>query len=243
MKENLENKVVLLTGAGGGIGSAIAEKLAQRKMKIVLFGGNNVEKLQKTKAIVEKYSSALILPGNLTSTDFMTSALETAVDAFGGIDVLINNAGAAQNTPFEEVSAEEFDRLMNINVRTPFFLTQKVLPFLKKSGSGTIINIASVVAHAGYPLQSVYSASKHALLGLTKSIAREYYTQNIRVHAICPGGVYTDMVKVSRPDLSPEGMIMPEEVADILCFLLENRGNAVIDEILVHRAAKEPFLV
>ena len=243
MKENLENKVVLLTGAGGGIGSAIAEKLAQRKMKIVLFGGNNVEKLQKTKAIVEKYSSALILPGNLTSTDFMTSALETAVDAFGGIDVLINNAGAAQNTPFEEVSAEEFDRLMNINVRTPFFLTQKVLPFLKKSGSGTIINIASVVAHAGYPLQSVYSASKHALLGLTKSIAREYYTQNIRVHAICPGGVYTDMVKVSRPDLSPEGMIMPEEIADILCFLLENRGNAVIDEILVHRAAKEPFLV
>ena len=243
MKEDLENKVVLLTGAGGGIGSAVAEKLAQRKMKIVLFGGNNIEKLQKTKALVEKHSCALMLPGDLTGTDFMTSALEKAADAFGGIDVLINNAGAAQSTPFEEVSCEEFDRLMNINVRTPFFLTQKVLPYLKKSGSGTIINIASVVAHAGYPLQSVYSASKHALLGLTKSIAREYYTQNIRVHAICPGGVYTDMVKVSRPDLSPEGMIVPEEIADILCFLLENRGNAVIDEILVHRAAKEPFLV
>lgn len=243
MKENLENKVVILTGAGGGIGSAIAEKLAKKKMKIVLFGGNNVANLQRTKAIVEKYSCALVLPGDLTSTDFMTSALGTASDAFGRIDVLVNNAGAAQSTPFEEVSMEEFDRLMNINVRTPFFLMQKALPFLKKSGSGTIINIASVVAHAGYPLQSVYSASKHALLGLTKSIAREYYRENIRVHAICPGGVYTDMVKVSRPDLSPEGMIMPEEIADILCFLLENRGNAVIDEILVHRAAKEPFLV
>ena len=138
---------------------------------------------------------------------------------------------------------DEYDRIMSINVRTPFFLMQKALPHLKKSQTPAILNIASVVAHAGYPLQSVYTASKHALLGLTKSVAREYYKEGIRVHAICPGGVYTDMVKVSRPDLSPEGMIMPEEVAGIAHFLLANRGNAVIDEILVHRVGKEPFLV
>ena len=131
---------------------------------------------------------------------------------------------------------------MDINVKTPFFLTQKVIPFLKKSDYGTIINIASVVSHAGYPLQSVYTASKHTMLGFTKSLAREYYKENIRVHAICPGGVYTDMVKISRPDLSPEGMIMPEEIAEIVHFFLANRGNAVIDEILVHRLNKEPFL-
>ena len=243
MREDLENKVVILTGAGGGIGRAIAEKLAQRKMKIVLFGGNNIEKLEKTKEKVEQYSSCLMLPGDLTDTDFMTSAIETVFSTFGKIDILINNAGLAQSTPFEEITEKEFDRLMSINVRTPFFLTQKIIPFLKKSDYGTVINIASVVSHAGYPLQSVYTASKHALLGLTKSIAREYYKENIRVHAICPGGVYTDMVKISRPDLTPEGMIMPEEIADILCFLLENRGNAVIDEILVHRSNKEPFLV
>ena len=121
-------------------------------------------------------------------------------------------------------------------------LHRKALPFLKKSASPTVINLASVVAHAGYPLQSVYTASKHALLGLTKSFAREYYQDGIRVHAICPGGVYTDMVKISRPDLSPEGMIMPDEIADIVRFLVENRGNAVIDEVLVHRVNKEPFL-
>lgn len=243
MNNILEDKVVILTGSGGGIGSAIAEKLAQKKMKIVLFGGNNIEKLEKTKEKVQLYSSSLMLPGNLTDLDFMTSAIETVLSTFGKIDILINNAGLAQSTPFEEITEKEFDLLMDINVRTPFFLTQKVIPFLKKSDHGTIINIASVVSHAGYPLQSVYSASKHALLGLTKSIAREYYKENIRVHAICPGGVYTDMVKVSRPDLTPEGMILPEEIADILCFLLENRGNAVIDEILVHRGNKEPFLV
>ena len=76
---------------------------------------------------------------------------------------------------------------------------------------------------------------------MTKSIAREYYKENIRVHAISPGGVYTDMVKISRPDLSPEGMIMPEDIADTVWFLLANRTNAVIDEICLHRVNKEPF--
>jgi 3-oxoacyl-[acyl-carrier protein] reductase len=78
---------------------------------------------------------------------------------------------------------------------------------------------------------------------MTKSIAREYYKDNIRVHAIAPGGVYTDMVKVSRPDLTPDGMILPSDIADIALFFLANRGNAVIDEIIVHRVGKEPFLV
>ena len=138
---------------------------------------------------------------------------------------------------------EEYDRIMAINVKVPFMMTQQILPYLKKSSSATIINIASVVSHAGYPLQSIYSASKHALLGLTKSIAAEYYQHGIRVHAVAPGGVYTDMVKVSRPDLKPDGMIMPEDIAQIVHFFLANRTNAVIDEILVHRVNKQPFMV
>ena len=132
---------------------------------------------------------------------------------------------------------------MSVNVRVPFMLMQKCLPYLKKSSYAAIVNIASIVSHAGYPLQSIYSASKHALLGLTKSVAAEYYQQGIRVHAIAPGGVYTDMVKVSRPDLKPDGMIMPEDIAEIVHFMLANRTNAVIDEILVHRLNKQPFMV
>ncbi|MBR2425665.1 MAG: SDR family oxidoreductase [Lentisphaeria bacterium] len=241
MAENLENKTVLLTGAGGGIGRAIAAKLANQKMKLILLGGNNIEKLQGTAEIVYKNSSCLVLPGDLTDPEFLTESMETIRRECGCIDVLINNAGVAQNTRFEDITLEEFDRIMAINVRVPFMLTQKVLPFLKESSSATIINIASVVSHSGYPMQSIYSASKHALLGMTKSIAREYYKENIRVHAICPGGVYTDMVKISRPDLTPDGMILPEDVADLVYFFLANRTNAVIDEILVHRVSKEPF--
>ncbi len=238
-----ENKVVILTGAGGGIGRAIAEKLAGGKMRLVLLGGNNISKLQETAAIVEqKQAGCMILPGDLSSPDFITESIKTVEKTFGVADVLINNAGVAQNTPFENVSIEEFDKIMAINFRVPFILTQKALPLLRKSEAATIINIASVVSHHGYPMQSIYSASKHALLGMSKSIAREYYKENIRVHAICPGGVYTDMVKISRPDLSSDGMIMPDDVAETVYFFLANRNsNAVIDEILMHRISKEPF--
>ena len=243
MKADLKGKVAVLTGAGGGIGRATAEKLAQLGMKLVFLGGNNREKLEKTRETVEKYSEAVAIPGNLTDLDFLDFGAEQSAEAWGGVDVLVNNAGIAQSAGIETIDPEEFDRIMAINFRAPFFLTQKLLPCLKQSSAATIINICSVVAHAGYPLQSVYTASKHAMLGFTKSLAREYYKEGIRVHAISPGGVYTDMVKISRPDLTPEGMIMPEDIAELVCFFLENRNNAVVDEIIVHRVAKEPFLV
>ena len=239
----LKNKTAIITGGGGGIGRAVAAKLAGAGMNIVLLGGNNIEKLEAARREVEKFSPCLVLPGNLTDMDFLARSVAQAAEHFSGIDVLINNAGAAQNTPFEAVTVEEFDRIMAINTKVPYFLTQYALPFLRKSSGASVINIASVVAHAGYPQQSVYTASKHALLGMTKSIANELYKENIRVHAISPGGVYTDMVKISRPDLSPEGMIMPEDIAEIVHFFLTHRTNAVIDEILVHRLGKEPFQV
>ena len=132
---------------------------------------------------------------------------------------------------------------MAINVRTPYALIKTALPTLKKSDRASIINVASVVAHAGYPNQSAYCASKHALIGFTKSLAQEVYKDGVRVHVISPGGVYTDMIKITRPDLTGEGMIMPEDIADIVEFFLKNRNNAVVDEILVHRLGKEPFLV
>lgn len=243
MNQPLKGRVAVITGAGGGIGSAIAEKLAQQGMRLVLLGGKNREKLQSTQRLVAPYTDALVLPGDLTDMAFLATATAEIVERFGQIDVLINNAGMALNCPFEEVGEEQFDQIMQINLKVPFFLTQSMLPHLKRSEAATIINISSVVGHAGYPYQSAYVASKHALLGFTKSLARETYQDNVRVHAICPGGVYTDMVKVARPDLTDEGMIMPADIADIVLFFLSHRGNAVIDEILVHRASKEPFLI
>lgn len=240
---SLSGRTCVLTGGGGGIGQALAVRLAQAGMNIVLLGGNRVEKLQVTAKLTEKYAKCRVIPGDLTDWDLLDAAVKTAAEAFGTIDVLINNAGTAQNTPFAEITAQEYDKIMNLNCRVPFLLCQKFLPYLEKSSVPAIVNIASVVAHSGYPFQSVYSASKHALLGFTKSLAREYYQKGIRVHAVSPGGVYTDMVKVSRPDLSSEGMILPEDVAEAVYFLLSSRTCAVIDEIQLHRCGKEPFTV
>ena len=240
----LKDKVVLITGAGGGIGRETAISLAKEGAKLVLFGGTKREKLDKTAELIKPFGEVLaIYDGDLTCDDVLQDLFSKFEKQIGKLDILINNAGLAQSEKFENVSTNALDRIMNINFRAPYLLTQKLLPYLKKSSSASVINIASVVSHAGYPLQSAYVASKHALLGFTKSLAAEVYNDGVRVHAISPGGVYTDMVKVSRPDLTADGMIMPQEIADIVLFLLKNRGNAVIDEIIVHRVNKQPFLV
>lgn len=240
----LKDKTALITGAGGGIGRETALSLAKHGAKVILFGGRNVKKMRKTADLIKEIGGeCTVVCGDLTNPSELESAFIKAFENVDRLDILINNAGVAHNDKFETVTTELFDKIMQINVRVPYFLTQKALPYLKKSDSATIINIASVVAHAGYENQSVYTASKHALLGFTKALAVELYKENVRVHAISPGGVYTDMIKVSRPDLSSEGMIMPKDIVDIIMFILTHRSNAVIDEIMVHRVGKQPFLV
>lgn len=242
MKNLMKNKTAIITGATGGIGYALTEKLAGYKMNLVLTG-RKTEALEKAGELARKMGAEVCLvPGDLTELDFQDQLLRKAQETFGGVDVVINNAGLAHNCQVEEVTPELFDRIMKINVRAPYFLCQKALPYLRKSDCATIINICSVVAHKGYPLQSAYVTSKHAFLGFSKALANEVFKENIRVHVISPGGIYTDMSKIVRPDLSPEGMMLAEDIADMAGFFLEHRHtNAVIDEIQAHRIGKEPF--
>lgn len=240
-KIDLTDKRAVITGAGGGIGRAIALRLAEAGMKLALVG-RDAAKLMRTAALTGRPLDMLVLPADLTTPRGMDDVLRILEGHFKGLDVLVNNAGMALNCAFEETTLEAFDRIMAINVRAPFELTRRCLPLLRISDMATVINIGSVVSHKGYDHQAAYAASKHALLGLTKALAKEVAPEGIRVHMLSPGGVYTDMVKIARPDLSPEGMIAPEEVAEYAAFLLEHRGNAVVDEIQIHRVGKEPFL-
>lgn len=241
---SINGKKALITGAGGGIGREIAISLAKAGVKIVLFGGNNLGNLTETEKLVkENGGECFVLAGNLTDDKFIEDGFNKAIEFLGGLDILINNAGMAYNADFCKTAIEVYDKIMNINARVPYLLTQYAMSYLEKSDRASVINIASVVAHAGYPHQSAYTASKHALLGFTKSLAQEVFEKGIRVHAISPGGVYIDMIKIARPDLTADGMIMPKDVADTVMFLLENRTNAVIDEIIMHRSGKPPFLV
>ena len=232
----LRGKTALVTGGGGGIGREIAAQLKAAGANVAICG-RNVEKLE---AAAHAIGGALTLPGDLLDDTYVQSCVDRTVETFGGLDILINNAGVALSKPFAETTIEDFDRVMATNVRAPFLLIRRALPHLRKA-RGRVINIASVVAHKGYPLQSAYAASKHALLGLSKSLANELYEDGVRVHVISPGGVYTDMAKVARPDLSPDGLISAAEVADAVMFLLSLDKNAVIDEICLHRQGKAPF--
>ena len=232
----LTGKTALVTGAGGGIGREIAARIKAAGANVAICG-RNAEKLQETARAI---GGALELPGDLLDVEYAQSCVDKTAAAFGGLDILVNNAGVALSRPFEKTSLEEFERVMDTNVRAPFVVSQRALPYLRRA-QGRIINIASVVAHKGYPLQSAYAASKHALLGLSKSMANELYKDGVRVHVVSPGGVYTDMAKVARPDLEPDGLITAGEIAGTVMFLLSLDKNAVVDEICLHRQGKEPF--
>ena len=239
--QNLQGKVAVITGASGGIGSALTRALAPLGLRLVLCGRSE-EKLQAVdREARDLGADTLVVLCDLTRDGAAQALVQTVLDHFGQLDLLLNNAGMALNCPFEDTTPDQFDRIMALNVRAPYFLCQAALPALKASDCAAILNIASVVGHKGYPQQSAYAASKHALIGMTKSLANEVYDQGIRVHIIAPGAVYTDMVKIARPDLSPEDMILAEDIADIAVFLLTHRTNAVIDEIQVHRSGKAPF--
>lgn len=240
--EILKGKITLITGASGGIGSCIARRFAQDGISLALLGRSK-EKLAATAASVREYRvETLLLPGDLLDDAYLEDCFAAVKERFGGLDILVNNAGIALSRSFEETTMAEFDRIMALNARVPYLACHLALPLLRCSECASILNIASVVAHKGYPLQSAYAASKHALAGFTKSLASEVYREDIRVHLISPGGVFTDMVRIARPDLTGEDMILPEDIAEIAAFFIEHRTNAVIDEICVHRSGKEPFL-
>lgn len=240
--EILKGKTALITGASGGIGSCIARRFAQDGISLALLGRSK-EKLAATAASVREYGvETLLLPGDLLDDAYLEDCFAAVKERFAGLDILVNNAGIALSRSFEETTMAEFDRIMALNARVPYLACHLALPLLRCSECASILNIASVVAHKGYPLQSAYAASKHALAGFTKSLASEVYREDIRVHLISPGGVFTDMVRIARPDLTGEDMILPEDIAEIAAFFIEHRTNAVIDEICVHRSGKEPFL-
>lgn len=240
--EILKGKIALITGASGGVGSCIARRFAQDGISLALLGRSK-EKLAATAASVREYGvETLLLPGDLLDDAYLEDCFAAVKERFGGLDILVNNAGIALSRSFEETTMAEFDRIMALNARVPYLACHLALPLLRCSECASILNIASVVAHKGYPLQSAYAASKHALAGFTKSLASEVYREDIRVHLISPGGVFTDMVRIARPDLTGEDMILPEDIAESAAFFIEHRTNAVIDEICVHRSGKEPFL-
>lgn len=231
--------VALISGASRGIGRAVAIALSDAGYRPALAARDE----EGLKATAEACAAAdpLIFPVDLTVEGAPEALAADVVRSAGRLDLLVNNAGGVVSRSFEETSAADWDQLMALNARAPFLLTRAALPALQQSPEAAIVNIGSVVSFKGYELQAAYTASKHALAGWTKVLAREVASQGIRVHLIAPGGVATDMVRNVRPDIDESDLIAPEEIARGVVFLVTQRGNAVIDVLEVHRAGKLPF--
>ncbi len=241
MRTEIAGELALVTGAGSGIGQAIACRIAELGAEVIIVG-RTASRLDETAGrIREAGGSCETIVCDLTDVAAVEQMMADIAERHGRLDIVVNNAGLALNKPFAETSVEEFDAIMATNVRAPFIILRAALPLLRASGKGEIINIGSTSAHAGYPDQSIYTASKHALLGMSKSLANEEYERGVRVHVISPGGVLTDMVRIARPDLGDTPMITPDDMADVAEYMLCHRTDAVIDEIRLHRSGKEPF--
>jgi 3-oxoacyl-[acyl-carrier protein] reductase len=231
----------LITGASRGIGRAIALLLGQNGVNLAV-NARSEEALTVLKEDLSSYGIDILLcPGDLQDPLVPSVIIKRVINYFGRLDILINNAGIALAKPLIETTTEEWDALMAVNARAPFLLSKEAISYLKRSDIATIINISSVVGIKGYVNQGAYTASKHALMGFTKVLAQEVFQDGIRVHIISPGGVATGMVELTRPDIDPSTLISPEEIAEIVLFLLTHRGNAVIDEINVRRSATPPW--
>lgn len=226
--------IALVTGASRGIGKIIALQLAMDGYDLALVGRDTAA-LEAVAAEVPEGIRTVCIPADLEKIGAASSIVEKTVEAFGGMDLLVNCAGLSHKGSFTTVSPEEWDRIFAVNARAPFFICQAALPYLKESAKPIVINIASVVGFKGYENQSVYASSKHALTGFTKVFAKEVQPFGIRVHLISPGGVATEMVRKMRPDIAPDELIQPEEIAEIVHFLVTRKGAGTIDQFYIRR--------
>ncbi len=242
MNKDLCGKVAIVTGAGRGIGRCIALTLARNGVRMSLAARTEAQ-LQAVQAEIEALGGeAASVPTDVSCETDVIALVRTTPDRYDRLDILINNAGIGIFKPFAETTAEEWDRAMAVNARGPFLLCREALPYLKQSDRATVINVMSVSSRKGFVTQGAYGASKHALMGMTKVLAKEVQEDGIRVHALCPGAVGTEMLAAARPDLSdPTVLIQPQEIADIVLFLVTHRGNAVVDQINIRRAVSTPW--
>jgi 3-oxoacyl-[acyl-carrier protein] reductase len=235
---SLSGKTALVTGAAQGIGRDIALGLAADGADVAICDVN-LEAAQKTAADIEATGRrSLAVKANVASSGDVNAMVEQVIQAFGRLDILVNNAGIGGRGPWEQTPTEKWDSVMAVNARGPYVLCRESIPHLRRQGGGYIINILSIGGVQGYEGYGVYSVSKNALRALTITLSKELRRDNIRVHAISMGAVDTPLMRHGlgrRPDIDPARLIQPEEIAELVLFLVTWKGNGIIDEIHIRR--------
>lgn len=237
----LRGKTVLVTGAGRGIGRATALAFGAEGCKVacVARSGDQVE--QTADLVRQAGAESLALVGDVADEHSVADFMSAAVCRLGDIDVLVNNAGVFAVKPIAETTIEDWDLAIGVNARGVFLCIKAVLPGMIARREGCVINIASMASLKPYPNQGAYVASKHAVLGLSKVLADEMRPHGVRVTAICPGGVDTDLVRTQRPDWEPEMLMGPEDVAQCAVYVANLSPRAAIDVVPMRRWPAAPI--
>lgn len=236
----LEGKVAVVTGAGSGMGEAIALLYAKEGAKVIVADMNEETAQAVTKKITEAGGEATTVVANVTSEDDVNKMIDTAVEKYGTLDILVNNAGVMDNfVPAAEVTDDLWDRVIAINTTGVMRATRKALSIFLEKKSGVIINNASIGGLQGSRAGLSYTASKHAVIGMTKNVAFQYLTEGIRCNAIAPGGIETNIgTTMSEPNEFGMGKAMSgagfnarvgqsDEIATIALFLASDEASYV----------------
>jgi 3-oxoacyl-[acyl-carrier protein] reductase len=241
MELHLHKRVALVTGASQGIGRSVGIGLAESGARVVLTS-RNLKKLERvSREITSHGGEGFPIPADLAVEADILGLFQSIRDRFGRLDILVNNAGIGLWGKLVDFPLDNFDTIMNVNVRGLYICCQQAMRIMVGQKSGFIINISSVVGFKGYPNQSAYTASKHAVMGITKSLAVEAQEHNICVSAILPGGVDTDFIGEARPDLDRSILIPPEDISRCVLFLLSLSDRAMVDQIYIRRRTGSPF--
>ena len=236
-----ERKAAIVTGASRGIGRAAALRLAKMGMNIVFTYNSGIEAAEETKALCEAEGvKVLAVQADVSSSESCDQLVEQTLEAFGRVDVLVNNAGITRDGLIIRMSDEQFDQVIDTNLKGAFYMMRAVSKQMMKQRSGRIINISSVVGVMGNAGQVNYAASKAGVIGMTKSLARELASRKVTVNAVAPGMIETDMTAVMSEKAKeamkaaiPMGeMGKPEDIAGTIAFLAGEEGRYITGQVI-----------
>ncbi|HET6808202.1 MAG TPA: SDR family oxidoreductase [Nitrososphaera sp.] len=236
-------KVAIVTGGSSGIGRATAVALAkEERAKIVIAARREKEGEETTQLVKEAGSDSIFVKTDVTNEDDVKALVEKTIKAYGRLDYAFNNAGLEEaETSLVEETSSDFDKIMNVNVKGVWLCMKYEIPQMIQKGAGAIVNMSSGAGVIGIPQTPIYDASKHAVLGLTKSAALAYAKSGIRINAVAPGLVKTDMIASldkqfmeSLISMHPIGRIAgPEEIANAVVWLLSDKASFVLGHTLL----------